>query len=703
MRIVLEGILAPRSVAVVGAAREAGKVGRSVFDNLLAAGFPGPVWPVNPRADEIAGHRSYPDLTSLPEVPDLAVIVVPPAAVIAAVEECGRVGCHSVIVITAGFKEAGPEGARLERELLATARRHDIRLLGPNCLGIIATPAHLDASFAADLPGPGGVAVMSQSGALGTAILDWAASGALGMSYFVSLGNKADLSETDFLDAWRDDEHATVVVAYLESVSNGPAFVTAAAALTGNKPFVALKAGSTDAGARAVSSHTGSLAGSEAAYDAAFERAGVIRAQSVEELFDLASAFSTQPLPKGAGVAILTNAGGPAIMATDACERAGLSLAPLERETVDALRAALPPAAALYNPVDVLGDADAGRYRTAAGIIAADPNVHALLVILTPQAMTDIVGTADAIAEVAGDGALTTLACFMGEHRVGPGVTRLHASGVPVYPFPERAVGALAGLQHYRGSRGRPLPVAPQLEVDRVTARAIVGTAQADGRTFVTEQDAAAVAAAYGIPVPKGGLARDLAAVRRMGAEIGFPLAMKVASPDILHKSDIGGIRLGIEDEAALVGAYEDLIAGVHRRMPDAQLWGVELQEMIGGGVEVIVGVNRDPTFGPLLLFGLGGVFVEALRDVVVRLCPVDHKTARQMIDGIRGSSILRGARGRPPVDIEAVADVLVRVSQLALDLDEVLELDINPLMVRPRGMGAIAADIRIGIGGTRA
>jgi acetate---CoA ligase (ADP-forming) len=697
---VLEGFLAPRSVAVVGVAREEGKVGHFVFDNLLAAGFAGPVYPVNPKAEEIHGHRCYASLADVPGSVDLAVVVVPPPVVPSVIAECPSVGCHSAIVITAGFKETGREGALLERALLDAARAAKVRILGPNCLGLIATPSDLDASFAGIMPSPGTIAFMSQSGALGTAILDWAAGEDIGLSYFASLGNKADVSEVDFIQAWRDDAHAGVVVAYLESVASGAAFVEEASRLVRRKPFVVIKSGGSEAGARAVSSHTGSLAGSEAAYDAAFRKAGVIRAHTVQELFDFAVAFARQPLPAGQGVAILTNAGGPAIMATDACERLGVGLASLESETINALHESLPPAAALYNPVDVLGDATAGRYRDAARLLAADPNVHALLVMLTPQATTEFIETAQAIADVAHESGKTTLACFMGEVRVREARHLLGESGIPNYAFPERAVASLAAMQAYTAHLARPVQEPPPLDVDAKAAAAVIEPAVASGLQFITEEAAAQVARAYGIPTPEGELARNLAAAKAIADRIGYPVVMKIASPDILHKSDIGGIRLGIRDAGELVDAYEDILAGVRNRMPDAQVWGVEIQQMVTGGTEVIIGLNRDPTFGPLLLFGLGGIYVEVLQAVTFRLGPVTADEAREMISEIRSFPLLRGARGRKPADIDAVVDVLVRVSKLAVDFPEILELDINPLIVRERGQGAVAADIRIGIGG---
>jgi acetyl coenzyme A synthetase (ADP forming)-like protein len=697
---VLEGFLAPRSVAVVGAAREEGKVGHLVFDDLLEAGFPGPVYPVNPNADEIHGHRCFASVKDIPGGVDLAVIVVPPARVAAAVEQCGAAGCHSAIVITAGFKETGREGAVLERELVETARRAGVRLLGPNCLGLLATPAHLNASFAGTMPAPGTIAFMSQSGALGTAILDWAAGEDIGLAYFASLGNKADVSEIDFLKAWRDDANAGVVAGYLESVIDGPGFVEAARDLTSVKPFIVLKGGRSDLGARAVSSHTGSLAGSETAYEAAFRAAGVIRAHTVQALFDYAIAFSLQPLPQRRGLAILTNAGGPAIMATDSCDYYGVTLASLEQETITALHEALPAAAALYNPVDVLGDATAERYRTAIRILAADPNVGALLVILTPQATTEIAETAELIAQTSRETDITMLACFMGESLVRPGWAILGKAGVPHYAFPERAVRALAAMHAYRDHLTRTIPLELELSVDAAAVRPMIEAGVAARHGFITGEDATAIARAYGIASPRGVLARDLASARALTAEIGYPLVMKIASPDILHKSDIGGIRLGLADEAQLTDAYEDIMAGVRNRMPEAQVWGVELQEMVPAGTEVIVGVNRDPTFGPLLMFGLGGVYVEVLKDVTFRLCPVSAEEARAMISEIRSFALLRGARGGTAADIDAIVDVLTRVSRLAMDFPEILELDINPLIVHERGGGAIAADIRIGIGG---
>jgi len=685
---------------VVGVSREEGRVGHYVFDNLLSAGYVGSVYPVNPKADEVHGHRCYASVQDVPAPVDLAIVVVPAKYVSGVLEECGLSGIRAVIVISAGFKETGPAGAALEREAVAVARKHGIRLLGPNCLGLIATESLLNASFAPTMPSAGTISFMSQSGALGTAVLDWAAGESIGLAHFVSLGNKSDLSEVDLLKAWEADPGSKVVAAYLEAVTDGRAFVEAASSLTRLKPLIALKAGGSDAGARAVSSHTGSLAGSEQAYSAAFRKAGIIRAASVQELFDFSVGFARQPLPKGPGLVILTNAGGPAILATDACERLGMSLASLEAETITALREALPAAAALYNPVDVLGDADPERYRLAGEILVRDPNVRAILVILTPQAGTDAESTARAVVELARSSGITTFASFMGRAGVASAIPVFTEGEIPQFDFPERAVATLAAMLSHSRRLQAPVPILPAIDGDRTIVANAIEHARQAGRTFITEESASRIAAAYGISVPPGGIAKDLAAARLLAAEVGYPVVMKIASPDILHKSDIGGIRVDIKDEDGLVEAYEDILARVRERMPDANIWGVSIQQMLPPGREVIIGVNRDAQFGPLLMFGLGGIFVEVMKDVTFRLCPVTTEEAREMLTEIRGFGLLRGARGQRPADLDAVIDVIVRTSALVSDFPEITELDINPLIVADKGEGAVAADIRIGIGG---
>jgi acetyltransferase len=557
----------------------------------------------------------------------------------------------------------------------------------------------LNASFAGPMVPEGGIAVVTQSGALGTAILDWARDRG-GLAGFVSLGNRADISESDLITALAERPETRVISGYLESIVDGPRFVEAARAVSRRIPVVLLKAGVSDAGARAVSSHTGSLAGSDAAYEAAFAAAGVIRAPDTERLFGISEALANQPLPVGHGVVLITNAGGPAVMATDACERLGVALASLEAATVDALRAVLPAAASLYNPVDLLGDAGPDRYRDALRILSKDPGVNSVLVLLTPQQTTLPCEVADAVIDSARTSGRTTLAVLMGEDAVEPARRKLAAASVPAYRYPEIAVDALSAMESYVRLRSASPVGAPSFDVDKQSVQAILDRTRAASRSFLLEQDAAAIASVYGIAQPPGSLARDRAAALRIANEVGYPVALKVASPDILHKSDIGGVIVDIGDDAALSRAWDLVLDRTRKRMPDAAVWGALVQKMVPPGFEVIVGVERDPTFGPLVMFGLGGIYVEVLHDVAFRLAPLDAAEARRMIQQTRGAALLAGARGADASDVDSVVDVLVRVAALVTDFPEIVELDINPLVVGSRGRGSVAADIRIGIGG---
>lgn len=699
-RGVLEAFFAPAGVAVIGASRDPAKVGGAVVANLIDGGYEGGIYPVNPHATEILGLPAFSRIADVPDPVDLAVIVVPAAAAVDAVNQCAARGVTSAIVISAGFRESGPAGAAIERDLLAAARAGGVRILGPNCLGLIATRAGLNASFAPIMPSPGSISFLSQSGALGTAILDWARGEGIGLAHFVSLGNKADISEVDLIEAWSRDPGTGVVVAYLEAVTDGAAFVRAVRELGERAPFIALTAGTSDAGAKAVSSHTGSLAGSRVAYEAAFRKAGAVHAKTVEQLFDYAEGFARQPLPTGPGTVILTNAGGPAILATDACASEGVTLAGLEPSTVSALREVLPSAASVYNPVDILGDATAARFEQAARIVARDPGVRSMVVILTPQAMTEPLETAEAIARVASDSGPTTLAVFMGDATVATAEESLRAHGVPNFAFPERAIATLGAMQRH-AYRQALQPAEPRvIEADTAVVRSAIDHAREAKRTFITESSAARIAEAYGLQTPASGLARDLREAQGLAASIGFPVVMKIASPDVLHKSDIGGIVFDIRSPEDVEEAYDSIMRRVLHRLPEATIWGVTLQEQLQPGREVIIGVNRDPAFGPILMFGLGGIYVEVLKDVSFRMCPVTPDEAREMIGEIRASALLRGARGEAPADIEAIVDAICRVSALATEFDDIAELDINPLIVGKRGAGAIAADVRIGIGG---
>ncbi len=692
----LEPFIFPRSIAIIGASSSPGKLGHAILHNVLQYGFPGLVYPINPKNDEILGLRAYPSVLDVPDSIDLAVIVIPSQFVAEVLEECGRKGVRGVVIISAGFREVGPEGMQRERELIRIARQYDIRLIGPNCLGIIDTLLPLNASFAATMPARGGIAFMSQSGALCTSILDMALAEGVGFSRFVSLGNKADLNEIDFLQAWAEDPHSYVITAYLEGITDGSRFMQVAREVTRKKPVITVKSGTTSAGSRAVSSHTGTLAGSERAYEAAFGQTGVIRAYSVQELFDFAIAFARQPLLKSDQVAIVTNAGGPGIMCTDALEKLGLRLAQLTQETRDRLIPQLPSAASVANPIDVLGDALADRYELAIGAAVNDPHVAAVIVILTPQVMTQVEKTAEAVVRVSQRAEKPILGCFMGAAHVGSGIKILNEGRVPNYPVPERAAAALAAMWRYRQWLNQPPDEIPQYEVDRESVRKIFAEARANDRISLGEAEARAILTAYGISTPKSELAHTPDEAVQIAERIGYPVVLKIASPDILHKTDIGGVKLNLYSASDVRDAFDLITYRAVRYMPKAEIWGCLVQQQIQGGKEVILGMSRDPQFGPLLLFGLGGIYVEALKDVTFRVAPIGRRVAMEMIQEIRAYPLLRGLRGERPADLEATVEVILRLSQLVTDFPEIVEMDVNPLKVFEQGNGALALDMRL-------
>ena len=694
----LEGFFKPNAVAIVGASTKPGKLGYSVLANVIESGYKGNIYPINPGATQIYGYQCYPSVLDLPETPDLAVIVIPYNTVPAALRECGEKGIKSVVIISAGFREASVEGAEREQEVIQIAKKYGIRIIGPNCLGIIDTYTPLNATFAAGTPPQGNISFMSQSGALQTAILDWSlASRDLGFSRFVSLGNKADISETDLMLDWAEDPHTRVILAYIEGVPNGPEFIRVAREVSRKKPVLVLKSGVTEAGSRAVSSHTGSLAGAEAAYDAAFYQAGVLRMNSLEELFSNARAFANQPLLKGNRIAIITNAGGPGILATDTLERCGMQLARLQRETIQKLEAFLPDAASSANPVDVLGDARHDRYAQAMEWVALDPNVDGLLCIVTPQAMTDIVETANAVGKLSQRIDKPILGVFMGEERAKAGEDVLISYNVPNYKFPEQAARAFAAMRDYIAARDRPEPEYVHFDVDKATVRKVFDQVLAEGRVSVGEAEAREVARAYGLRLPQSELAVSADEAVRIANKIGYPVVLKIASPDILHKTDVGGVKVGLQNAADVRDAFDLIIYRATRYVPDARIWGCLVQEMVPmNGIEVLVGMSKDPQFGPLVTFGLGGILVEALKDVTFRVAPFGRQDAEEMLDEIRAHSLLAGVRGRPPADREAMVDTLLRVNQLVTDFPEIVEMDINPLMVYEAGQGAITLDMRL-------
>jgi acetyltransferase len=697
--LLLQAFFTPKSVAVIGASANPSKLGYAVLKNLLdgsqASGIR--LYPINLREESILGLPCYPSVLEVPQAIDLAVVVIPYPHVPEVLRMCGQKGIPAAIVISAGFREAGMEGLERELELITIAREYNIRLIGPNCLGVIDTFTPLNASFAAGTPPKGPMAFMSQSGALGTAILDWAQAGRLGLSKFVSLGNKADVSEIDLLQAWAEDENTRVILIYSEGLPNGQEFIRVAREVTQKKPVVAIKSGVTQAGSRAVSSHTGSLAGSEQAYKAAFQQAGVLRAESMEALFDMALALGYQPPLRGDRVAIVTNAGGPGILATDALERYGLSLARFQSETIHALEQFLPDAANAANPVDVLGDSLADRYRFALEQVCQDANVDGLLVVLTPQAMTEIHQTAEAVGQVAQGTDKPILACFMGEAQMGEGIDVLAKYDVPNYPFPERAARAFHAMAEYRRVRARPAEGWETFEVDRLAVRQAIANARAEGRLAIGDAEARAILQAYGFRIPRSELATSPEEAIQFASELGYPVVLKIASPDILHKTDVDGVKINLNSPEAVRDAFDLMVYRVRRYLPEARIWGCLVQEMLPpGGLEVLVGMSRDPQFGPLVTFGLGGIYVEALRDVTFRVAPFSRREAQEMLTEIRAGSLLDGVRGKPAVDKETIVDALLRVGQLVMDFSEIVELDINPLMVYPQGQGAVAVDMRL-------
>ena len=691
----LNSFFKPSSVSVIGASKTPGKVGYSILKNLIDGNFPGPIVPVNPTSSEILGLKCYPDLAAYGQTVDLAVIVVPAAAVRVAVDSALSAGAQSVVVITAGFKETGPDGAALEQEISQQCISRGVRMLGPNCLGYLHTQAHLNASFASRMPATGNITVVSQSGALCTAMLDWFADKKLGLTKLVSLGNKADLDETDFLYSLADDPDTRVITLYLESITQGDKFIKAAEAAASKKPVVILKAGTTNAGQRATSSHTGSLAGADIAYGAAFHRAGVIRADGFDALMDDTMAFALQPIPKGPRVAIITNAGGPGAMCADAVENAGLRVANLTASIATVLKSKLPPASSVGNPIDVLGDAEPARYELSLNAAQDDPEVDALIVILTPQAMTKPLETAEAIAGC-NRGEKPILGVWMGGSDVDAGRRKLVESGIPDFPSPERAVSALKAMVDYQAWMDRSPRVITRFPVNRRRVDRILHRYIKTGVRQIGEVDAKEIFRAYDFNVPPGLLAGSADEAVEIANRVGYPVVMKIVSPDIIHKSDVGGVKLNLSSGDAVRDAFDLMMLRIRQHAPEAKIQGAYVERMGKRGVEVILGMSRDPQFGPMLMFGLGGIFVEVMKDVTFHLAPITAEDAMQMLQATKSYALLKGARGQGAVDMGAIASGLQRISQLATDYPQIQEMDINPFIVGGVGTDPTVADGRI-------
>lgn len=684
----------PQGVAVVGASENPTKLSYAVVRNLSTGPqrFPGPVYPVNPRADQILGLPCYASIAAVPDPVDLAVLIIPAPAVLAAVEACGQRGIRAIILISGGFREIGPIGAAREEAVVALARRYGIRLAGPNGIGVMDTHTPLNTTFVKDMPPRGEIAFLSQSGALCGGVIDWAMRRGVGFSRMLSIGNQADVNETEWLAFLAADDASRVITLYLEEVKGGADFLQTLTRAAAVKPVLALKTGRTASGRVAAASHTGALAGAHTGFRAACQQAGVIEATTIQALFDGALALAYQPPPAGNRFAILTNAGGPAALAADSLEEAGLRLAQTSAPVQAALRAWVAADAQVGGPVDLLGGAHAPDYGRALELLLADDDAcDGALVILVPQALVDSVAVVEQTAAVAAKyPTRPVLLCLMGAASLDAAHRAAHAARLPAYTFPEDAVAAAGVLWQRAQALARRASAPPT-----TTAPAVDLLLPAAGDAL----DALACEAllrAYGVPVAPSRLATTAQEAAELAAEVGFPAALKLISPDILHKSDMGGVLLDVKTRAQASAAFQTLIERARAAHPQAQLRGVLIQPMLRGGQEVIVGVKRDPTFGPLVMFGLGGIFVEALASVSFRLAPLTHADAEALIAETRGARLLDGLRGAPPADRQALTEAIVRVARLAVDQPRIAELDINPLLVMPAGQGVVAIDARI-------
>ncbi len=695
----LDAIFSPGSVAVVGASSTPGKVGHDIFANVLRGEYKGTLYPVNPKARSILSVRCYPSITDIPDPIDLAMLILPPKAALKSIEECIEKGVKGIVIVSAGFKEVGGEGAAIEEQIAEKCREAGIPLVGPNCLGVINPSGNvrLNASFSTRMPHKGNISFISQSGALCTAVLDFAADRGFGFSKFVSIGNKADVEELDLLQYYHKDPETDVIMVYMEELRLRENFIEEVKNITSGErptPVLVIKSGKTAAGARAAASHTGSLAGTEAVYNAIFHQAGIIRVDKVDDLFDFAEAFSARRMPTGNRVAIITNAGGPGIIATDMTEVSGLSLAQFSSATDAALRQHLPPTANFNNPVDVIGDASSDRYENALEAVIKDNGVDGVLMILTPQSMTDAIGTAEAIVNTYKKTKKPIICSFMGVVDVSAGVRYLQDNHVPVYRFPENAARAMGTL--YEATRWLKRRILPQYDFNYNTgkARKIVRDCLSEGKTILGEYDGAPLLECYGFKPCAMKLAQTASEAGSIADELGYPVVLKVFSQQILHKSDAGGVKVNLKTREEVKEAFTQILENAFTHVPEAEIDGILVQKMAPAGEEVILGVNRYPGFGHLLMFGFGGIYVELFKNVVFRLAPIGRNTARRMIRSIKGYELLTGFRGKPRTDIQEIERLLVGLSRLVEDNPEIKELDINPLFVHEEGNGATVADI---------
>jgi acetyltransferase len=697
----LEKIFAPRNVAVIGASIRADSVGNTVVRNLINGGFAGTIYPINPKHSDILGLNTFKNVREVPEAVDLAVVCTPAITVPQIVDECGNAGVGGVVVLSAGFQEIGTHGRALQNQLAAVIGRHPgMRVIGPNCLGILAPHVSLNASFAADMPKKGRIAFLSQSGALCTAVLDWALQEQIGFSSFVSIGNSIDVGMADLIDYFAADASTDAIILYIESLTNARAFMSAARSFTRNKPIIAYKAGRFAQSASAAASHTGAMAGVDAVYDAAFKRAGIVRVHQMGDMFDCAELLASSKLPQGSRVAIVTNAGGPGVMATDQLLELGGELAEISPSTIEKLNQFLPFNWSHANPIDVIGDAPPQRFAQALQLVLDDDQVDAVVALFAPQAMSNPTETANSVIAIARTSAKPILTSWMGGKSMQQAISLFNGAGVPTYWAPEQAINAFSFLDRYRNNRellyDTPKHIHIQLPNQRPNLHSVLKTVVSKASKVVSEVDSKSFLDAYGIPVCQTYEATSAEEAVKIARQIGYPVVMKILSQDITHKTDVGGVALDVANDDDVLRTFAQMQQNVHRLLPHANLQGVTVQKMIGhaAGRELIVGAKRDPVFGMVLLVGAGGTSAEILNDCALELPPLTERLARKMLESLRLWPLLQGYRGALPVNVDRLIEVLLRVSDLVADNPEIQELDINPLIVTPDN--AIALDARV-------
>ncbi len=700
----LEPFFTPKNVAVIGATETPGSVGRTILWNLVSNPFGGTVFPVNPKRPGVLGIKAYPNIKSVPEKVDLAVIVTPASTVPGLIGECVDAGVKAAVVISAGFKELGAPGIELERQVMEKARKGAMRIIGPNCLGVMNPLSGLNATFAGGMARPGNVAFLSQSGALMTAVLDWSFKEKVGFSAFMSIGSMLDVDWGDLIDYLGNDPRTHSIVIYMESIGDPRSFLSAAREVALTKPIIVIKAGRTEAAAKAAASHTGSLTGSDEVLDAAFRRSGVLRVTNIAEVFDMAEVLGKQPRPAGKRLTILTNAGGPGVLATDALITAGGELATISKETIEEMNKYMPPAWSRSNPVDILGDAKADRYAKALEIAAKDPNSDGLLVIFTPQDMCEPTQTAELLKPFAKIEGKPVLASWMGGPVVEAGIDILNRAGIPTYEYPDTAARAFYYMWRYsynlKGLYETPtLPADEEGVINREAANAIIQAARSEGRTILTEYESKKLLATYGIPTVQTEIAATEPDAIKAADAIGYPIVLKLYSETITHKTDVGGVKLNLRDAEAVKKAFNDIKKSVSEKVGAQHFQGVTVQPMVKlDGYEIIIGSSLDPQFGPVLLFGSGGQLVEVFKDRALGLPPLTATMARRMMEQTKIYTALKGVRGRDPVDMNALETLMVRFSQLVVEQKWIKELDINPLLASPEQL--LALDARVVVHG---